>query len=67
MFSWFWYVLDNAEICGKPIVLLENWKNQEKIHGMECCAYDIDVDRLERERNKRDFVAVELIFFAVEE
>lgn len=45
-----WYVLGNAEISEKTSVLLGNWKNQEKVQGMEWWAYDIDVDRLEREK-----------------
>ena len=49
-----WYVLDNAKICERRVVLLGSWKMQKEVQAMECCSYGVDVDRLEREREKQE-------------
>ncbi|KAG5608685.1 hypothetical protein H5410_019966 [Solanum commersonii] len=57
-------VMGNAENCERTVVLLESWKKQEKMQGIESCSYSIDVDRLREkfevfQRSRIEFLAVE--------
>ncbi|KAG5587083.1 hypothetical protein H5410_047517 [Solanum commersonii] len=56
------------KICERHVVLLGSWKMQKEVQGMECCSYGIDMDRLERVREKQEGLLRDRIeVFAVKE